>query len=351
MKKNYKAWININPKIIPILIFAIIGFSYGAFFISNQINIIDKNENGSFYISLSIGDILAFIICILTLLFLLFILIINIYANISKNKRIKTKLKNFNIYNQKVISYNKKIKYNKTIFDDSYYYRDIPYDNNLLKAYWISHQYNISDNPVNFFGAVMLSLMKKNNIIDFEKDTNGSYLNISLLKVFDYEYEAILIDILENATKNNKLYKKDLKNWYINHGLKISEWFEYVFNFEEEELIKKGEIKYIKGKNKTLLSSDEKKYTNIEVNENINIEAKNINGLKNFLKSFNIIDPKEIKDMVLLENYIIYAVMLGIGEKLNNSLKNIYPDFIKQLDYINVFIEIDKEGYIDIIQD
>ena len=49
-------------------------------------------------------------------------------------------------------------------------------------------------------------------------------------------------------------------------------------------------------------------------------------GFKNFLQDFTLFDEKELPDLTVWENYLVYAVALGEGDKLFEKLKLKYPE-------------------------
>jgi hypothetical protein len=58
---------------------------------------------------------------------------------------------------------------------------------------------------------------------------------------------------------------------------------------------------------------------------------KKLFGLKNYLKDFTNINNKNIKDIELYDDYIIYAIIFNLKGNLNNETNKIYNKYIKQL--------------------
>lgn len=153
---------------------------------------------------------------------------------------------------------------------------------------------------------------------------------------------------MKEASKDKvNLYKKDFGDWYINNGKKLLDWYNYVLLFTEETLKSEGKIEEVKVENSSmiLVSSDEKK---LKAGAEIEKDAINICGLKNFLNDFSQIKDRNPEEVNLFEYYLIYANILGISEKVEEYLDKIYPNFFKEFKNIKVLINIDEENYLNI---
>ena len=58
--------------------------------------------------------------------------------------------------------------------------------------------------------------------------------------------------------------------------------------------------------------------------------------LKNFLKDFSLIDEREISELVLWEQYLVYATGFGIANKVLKQLKTKFPE-VSSHEYINTY--------------
>lgn len=71
-----------------------------------------------------------------------------------------------------------------------------------------------------------------------------------------------------------------------------------------------------------LLSSTMKRYTQKGADEVALWEA-----FERFLKEFTLMDEKELPELIMWEEYLVYAVAMGIGEKVLKQLPEVYPNF------------------------
>ena len=75
-------------------------------------------------------------------------------------------------------------------------------------------------------------------------------------------------------------------------------------------------------------------------------------GLKKFLDEFSRMNEKEAIEVHLWDEYLMFAYLFGIADKVAKQFKNLYPEIIKQMEQSNfdyntfVFVNyISKSGY------
>lgn len=62
-------------------------------------------------------------------------------------------------------------------------------------------------------------------------------------------------------------------------------------------------------------------------------ESKKLYGLKLYLEEFSKINTKEVIEVHLWDEYLMFAYLFGIADKVAKQLKNMYPEVIEQMDY------------------
>ena len=62
-------------------------------------------------------------------------------------------------------------------------------------------------------------------------------------------------------------------------------------------------------------------------------EAVKLYGLKRFLDEFSRMDTKEVLEVKLWDEYLMYAYIFGIADKVAKQLKNLYPEVIQEYNY------------------
>lgn len=229
----------------------------------------------------------------------------------------------------------KKIKFGKTskkIPKEVNYFRDIPCNKDLYKAYWISKTYKINKKDTDLLGAVLLKWLKEGRIEIkkeikegiFKKEKSSIVLKQNL--EFELYFEQELYNMIYEASIDGVLEAKEFKKWASDNYTELYDWFKKVLDFETEKLELEGKL--------TKLSHNKYETTELLLQEAIELK-----GLKNFLEDFSRIYEKNPIEVNLWQEYLIFAQIFGIAEKVAKDFKDIYPDiipdnYIDDLDFV-----------------
>lgn len=220
------------------------------------------------------------------------------------------------------------------------YYREVPCDNDLFRAYYIAYQYGIIKKETDILGAVILKwikdswvrIEKRESSGILKKDEDVLILNeIRAGQIYD-EYEQRIFMMLKSASKDGILEKNELKDWCRSHYKNLLSWFETILNKQREILVREGYITVNPKSEKGFFKNVYKKY--IETPLMIQ-EAEKIAGLKKFLLDYTLINKREAIEVKLFEEYLVYAQMLGIAKKVAKQFKDLYPEVIEQSNFNN----------------
>ena len=69
-------------------------------------------------------------------------------------------------------------------------------------------------------------------------------------------------------------------------------------------------------------------------------ESTRLYGLKKFLQEFSNIDTKETLEVHLWDEYLMFAYIFGIADKVAKQIKNLYPNLLEQnnIDFDTIII-------------
>ena len=67
-------------------------------------------------------------------------------------------------------------------------------------------------------------------------------------------------------------------------------------------------------------------------------ELDEVYGLKHFLLDFSLIHERGVKEAVIWQDYMVYALMLGIADKLEAQIQELYPDQLPQLNQYRRYV-------------
>ena len=218
------------------------------------------------------------------------------------------------------------------------YYRDIPCDKDLKRAYWILLHFNILPErslKQNLIGAFFLKWVKDGNV-NIIKGKNSL-----LSKKENYQIDFSNIKNVEDTTENKLLRlfyyasftkkddkiltKQEFASWSSEHYYAIMGWFSDLSYNTRKDLEHQGLIttSFVKNPNKIKTTYNAQRTISPELKDDV---IKLI-GLKKYLLDFSTMDKKEYFDVHLWEEYLIFAELLGIADKVRKQLSIVYPEF------------------------
>lgn len=235
--------------------------------------------------------------------------------------------------NNKVIN-----KKETLLFRDIPCNKDIYYANTLTK---LNNEIFTGYKETNIFGAIILKWVKENKV-KFINQTKGvfnketSSIDLTLNPTFDNVLEKELFDIMYEASGDGILETKELEKWNNKHYTKFFNLFERINKVEIEKL-KQGNHIY------TRANKEECKRKNI-MDDTIYEESVKLYGLKKFLDEFSKIDTREVLEVHIWDEYLMFAYIFGIADKVAKQLKNLYPEVLEDP---NNYIDLDTILYIN----
>ena len=222
------------------------------------------------------------------------------------------------------------------------YFRDIPCNGDIFRAYYIGYSYKLLKNRTDILGALLLKWLK-DSLITIEKRSVGSLVkrdsDVIVIKrgKFDSitdETEQRLFKMISDASGDGVLEKKEFENWCDSNYDMIFGWFKNVMDDERYKLESEGLINVVDTKYLKFYI-----VTTHEATPALKQEALELAGLKKFLKEYSLIASREPIEVNLFEDYLIFAQLMGIAKEVAKNFKDVYPDIIEQShfnDYDNI---------------
>lgn len=297
-------------------------------FPGNTFNIIDNTLDNDFqyYLDMSKRDfgniliyvVLAVIVCIGLFFLILWCKSAEIYNYVGKRKMI------FGSSGKKLIN-----KYE--------YFRDLPCNKDIFRAYWVAEAYNLNKRRTDFLGVILLKWIREKNVtlerkekgLIYKKDQVSIVLNKGV-NISNY-LEQKLYQMMYEASNDGVLESREFEKWCRKNYYKISDWFYDVLDEESDKLEKEGKLKLTNVTRYKIF-----KYEVYEIDDSMKEEAEQFAGLKRFLENFSSIGEKYPIDVFLWEYYLMYAQILGISEQVIKDFKKIYPNEISDITISNV---------------
>lgn len=220
------------------------------------------------------------------------------------------------------------------------YWRDIPCNKDIFKAYWIGEKYNIIKDKSGLIGAILLIWIQK-GYIKLSNTSSGHFsikdnkyaIDFSNFSHCENAQEQKLLDYFRSASGSNLLLEpQEFKKYCEKNYSQIEKWFvnvvsDYTKQFEREGLITTTTL------TKKFLffhKNHSTKKANIELQK----EAIKLQGLKRFLLDYSLINKRGAIEVQLWEEYLIFAQLLGIADKISEQFSLLYPD-MNQISNLN----------------
>lgn len=188
------------------------------------------------------------------------------------------------------------------------YERDIPFGGNLFETGYVLSKINIGYEE-NIAGALILK-MARDGILDITNDGKGKVVigfsgrNTDGLNESEQEFLGFLV---ESAGDDGILVNREFTRWARRHEDEISSWVQGLKEAGKKELVNDS---YLSG----TVFSDEGK-----------MQARRAVGFRKFLKDFTLIDERRSVEVSLWRDYLVFAALYGVADKVAKELKEINP--------------------------
>ena len=191
---------------------------------------------------------------------------------------------------------------------DLLWYRDIPMDGNLQEANNVLNAYKyLHTDYNNLMSACILKLINMGAItIETRPNMKGKMeQNFVIQELKDIDKQPVLMRKIYNIFKqaagaDTVLEPKELKQY---------------MNSSQHQSITDSFINTLHTKTKISQYKDRED------------EVRQLFGLKKFLKEFTLLDERELKEVKLWKDYMIYATLFGIADKVIKEMKKINPEY------------------------
>ena len=209
------------------------------------------------------------------------------------------------------------------------FFREIPCNKDIYYANALVNINRFGYKPASIMGAIILKWVKENKIVFknvesglFNKET--SVIDLTKDSKFDLPIEEELFDLMRAASGDGLLEPKELEKWCKKHYNKYLNLFDKICNNEINRLKTEGHI--YKRANKA-----ECKFKNV-MDDTIYKDSQELYGLKLFLEEFSQMNIKEVLEVHLWDEYLMFAYLFNIADKVAKQLKDLYPEVVKNLE-------------------
>jgi uncharacterized membrane protein len=213
------------------------------------------------------------------------------------------------------------------------YSRNLPFQDNIFATYTRLHTLGKLQNESSIIGVYILKWIQHQEInlvkVETKKFFKTKFEDAIELKELNndvHPLEKELFDMmLEASDENHILVNKDFEKWCSKNWSSFEGWLKKCNKEGLSALKKMGAVVENNKKFMGLI-----KYTRNEITE-VGIKlTSEMFGFKKYLEDFTIINEREAKEVELWGDYIIYAQLFGIADKVSKQFKNLYPSYFEE---------------------
>lgn len=208
------------------------------------------------------------------------------------------------------------------------YYREVPNEGNINISYFLAKNFKFCEEGA-ILGARLLQLIIGGNIetvtetkIGFMGKEKKSH-SFRLAKPVEEGGDPLnrcLYEILRKAAGSDGiLQEKELSRYATAHYESIRSFLDSCEASGSIGLQNKGA--YLKPHFNRLNA----------MSDNGKKELREVIGLRKFLLDFSLIAEREVKEISIWKDYLVYALLFGIADKTARELKEIYPDSLPEI--------------------
>ncbi len=216
-------------------------------------------------------------------------------------------------------------KFKATTIDS--YYREVPYSNHFINT-----QYFTDSKVSDWISAFILKWVSEGRLQDkveevgfiFKKDKLALEI-IPNSPIPRNDLERRLWDMVIQAAGKDQILSEKEFNRYVSRNInEFNKWTDSIEDQSENNMIREG-----------YLEEFTEKVFKIFTRRKLNITNKgqelgdNIQGFKNYLKDFSLIEERGVSHVILWQELMVWAAYMGIAEEVYEQLKIINP----QIDY------------------
>lgn len=211
---------------------------------------------------------------------------------------------------------------NKKRMEQAGYFRDAPNDGNLNVTYRLGLCSGLCEEDA-LLGAYLMQLISQGCLesTDNSLDAKSVRLRLNHPPQSGNAYEDALYTILEAAAGAEGVLDPAELEQYC--GRNYKPLFRFMDSCDRDAM-------------QTLVLSGCLKGAILENAKNLTKkgqqELDELYGLKHFLLDFSLIQERGIAETVLWQDYMVYALMFGIADKLESQIRQLYPELVPQLE-------------------
>ncbi|MBO4917621.1 MAG: DUF2207 domain-containing protein [Bacteroidales bacterium] len=198
------------------------------------------------------------------------------------------------------------------------WYRDLPFQGDIYKTDYVLDLLETKRQSNGLVSAMILRMIEQGYLLVSKDDKDKVEISFNESKDTSQlgQHELGLYDMMRQASGSDLvLQDKEFSKWSqrTRNQDTIRLWVNGI-NLDEKRALKADNV--VSGK---------------KFSESGKIEAQRVMGFKNFLNDFTLSSQRESVEVGLWKDYLVYAALYGIADKVAKELKDIDPKVFEQV--------------------
>lgn len=201
------------------------------------------------------------------------------------------------------------------------YFRDAPNNGNLNVTYELGRHCGLCKDD-SLLGAYLLRLISDGSLEPEGESDDPRQVKLRLVRSprSENQYDDALYTVLEAAAgEDGVLQPRELEKYCDRNIKPLSRFLDSCIREANQTLIQTGCFKGAVCDGPKDLTDEGKR------------QLDEILGLKRFLLDFSLIHERGVKETVIWQDYMIYALLLGIADKVAPQIRKMYPEALPQI--------------------
>lgn len=210
--------------------------------------------------------------------------------------------------------------------DKKYYYRDVPYAKRIDLMQFFGSMVNgiVPRTDKSFIGAYILKWIREGSVEPckcttkrFFISTESEALRFVKTPEFQSKLEEVTYNILTLAAQDELLTAHELEDYARYNAHSLDKNFSYAMKKAKDVALEMHLITF----------NDEKK-RRFSLTASGIASLQNLNGLKNYLRDFTLLNERQMLEVTLWDDYLISAAVFGIAEEVYRELQKLVPNYV-----------------------
>lgn len=210
------------------------------------------------------------------------------------------------------------------------YFRDVPNNGDIEMSHYLAQNFDVSSDESLIIGALLLSMINKGFLEPQIGEKVGMFGKITQtvsLKLNAEPHSIIekrLYNILFAAAGDDGiLQEKELEKYAYKNPKSVNSIIDDAKSNGEAAFAAAGGFVNKPGRRIRDLS------------EKGRCELAEVVGLKKYLEEFSLIAERSINETIVWQDYMVYATLFGIADKVMKQLEKVYPEKIPEFESYN----------------